>query len=121
MWFEARIWGDPDPTGQNPLFDFDTSAEIHRELLGGMYTCLGGIPNIRSLDPRWEQSTDDNRLGRLLIAQVAFGSDVSAEPWISLPFATPTATGVQIHETVEAVSPDGSQSTTTGVIVVPPA
>ena len=86
-----------------------------------MYTCLGGIPNIRSLDPRWEQSTDDNRLGRLLIAQVAFGSDVSAEPWISLPFATPTATGVQIHETVEAVSPDGSQSTTTGVIVVPPA
>jgi hypothetical protein len=119
MWFEARIWGDPDPAGTNPLFDFDTAAEIHRELLGGMYTYLGGIPNVKSLDPRWEQPTDDNRLGRLLVAQVAFGSDVSAEPWLSLPFATETASGVQIHETVQVDFPDGS-STTTGVIVVPP-
>lgn len=119
LHFDVHLWGDPDPTGQNPLWDFSTTTELYREFVIAWAQNLGNIPNVNIGEGVWRQPTDDKRLGRLLVVPVAWAADISQEPWIVLPYATSTTDGVQVDTTVEMSFPDGSTSVA-GVIVAPP-
>lgn len=117
--FEAHLWGDPDLTGVNALQDFNSCVELERELLTSLYDNCGNTPNVRVSDGRWEQPTHDLRFGRLLVVPFAIGTPVVDLPYVILPYATDTSSGVSIDTTVEVNWPDGS-STVVGVIVAPP-
>jgi hypothetical protein len=117
--FDAHLWGDPDPQAINPLFDFNTTIELYRELLGAFVRQMGGIPNMAIGEGHWDQPTDDKRLGRLLVVPVGFYADITDEPYILAPWATKAASGVQVHATVAVQFPDGT-STSSGVIIAPP-
>jgi hypothetical protein len=116
----VSLWGDPDPTGVNPLLDFNSTIELYRELLGAMYRNLAGAPNVQIGEFVWDQPSNENRLGRLLKGHVAFAVDITDEPYTIVPFANPGVPGTSVEAvvTVAAVFPDGS-STVTGSIVLP--
>jgi len=116
----VELWGDPDPCGQNPLHDFNSTVELYRELLGAMYRNVGGAPNVRAEQSVWQQPTNDRRLGRLLVLPLAWGADLADEPYTIVPFANPGVPGesVQVDLTVVAVAQDGS-STETAPIIFP--
>jgi hypothetical protein len=116
IMFDAHIWGDPDPAGANPLYDFNTAFELYRELVGAFYRNLGGAPSIIAGGARWEQPTDDRRLGRLLIAEIGFYNDLTDEPYVLLPYSTATSPGVQVVETLV----DETSGEQVGPIVAPP-
>lgn len=119
IMFDAHIWGDVDPSAANPLYDFNTTIELYRELVGAFWRQLGGAPSIEHGESRWSQPTDDRRLGRLLVAPIAFFADLTDEPYVLLPYSTTTSPGVQAHIDVIENFPDGS-STDSGTIIVPP-
>jgi hypothetical protein len=118
--FDAHIWGDVDPSGANPLYDFNTTLELYRELVGAFWRQLGGAPSLEHGESRWVQPTDDRRLGRMLVAPIAFFADLTDEPYVLLPYSTATSPGVQAHVTVEETSPDGSSTISVGPIIAPP-
>jgi len=117
--FDAHLWGNPDPNGANPLYDFNSTLELYRELVGAFYRQLGGAPSIEHGEARWAQPTQDRRLGRMLIVPIAFFGDLTDEPYTLLPYSTATSGGVQAAITVVENFPDGS-STAAGPIVAPP-
>jgi len=121
MWLthEARIWGDPDPAESDISFDFSSTLELVRELGGALQRRLGGIDAIRLDSARFDQPEDARRRGRALILPFAFQVPLVDEPFITLPFATQTTTGVTIDATIEEIFQDGS-STIAGVIQAPP-
>ena len=84
-----------------------------------MARTLGNVPNCKIGEAFWRQDTNDDRDGRLLIVPISFAADISDEPYIFLPWATGTTSGVQAHITVEADFPDG-MSTDVGIIIAPP-
>jgi hypothetical protein len=126
LHFDAHCWGDPSPTPTQPpsqfdqLYDFASTVELVRELYGALARNAGNVPNIRPGDARWEQPTDDMRLGRLLVAPFAIGSSLADESFQFIPFATPgvPGTSVQVNVDVETVFPDGS-STDAGTFTPP--
>jgi hypothetical protein len=120
LHFNVHIWGDVDPTGANPLLDFNNALELYRELLGSFYRNLGGAPNVRIGTARWEQPTDIKRSGRLLILPIGWACDITDEPYYIVPVANPGVPGasVQVSLTVTATAPDGSSSVS-GPIVLP--
>ena len=117
IMFDAHLWGDPDPSSQNSLFDFDTTIELYRELLGSMVRVQGGIPNVSIEQARWDQPTEDRRLGRLLIVPIGFYADISDEPYVVVPWATQSTSGLQADITVSELN---GSSTNSVVIVAPP-
>lgn len=121
LGFDAHLWGEPDPSGVNPLHDFNSTIELYRELLGAIARRLGNVANVQVAinEGRWEQPTQDKRFGRKVVLPWSFAFNVADEPWIVLPFATATVPGVQVDTTIEMDFPDGS-STVVGVIVAPP-
>ena len=119
LLFEAHLWGDPDPTNLNALQDFNACIELEAELLTALYDNCGGTPNIQHGEARFEQPTNDVRLGRLMILPFAIGTNVTDLPNIVLPYATDSSGGVTVVTTVQATWPDG-QSTLAGSIIAPP-
>jgi hypothetical protein len=124
--FDAYCWGDESPSMSSPpvenpdaWYGFSSATELERELLIALRNNLGGAAAISEMSARWEQSTDMLKLGRLLIVSFAFDTPVTQEPYVILPFASETASGVQVSATMEEVWPDGT-STIAGVIVTPP-
>ena len=102
------------------MLDFNACLELYRELLGSMYRNCGGAPNVKVRDAEYRQPSNDNRLGRLLVVQVAWAADITDEPFYIVPFANPGVPGqsVQVSLTVTATAPDGSSSVS-GPIVLP--
>jgi hypothetical protein len=118
--FEAHLWGDSDVTAINSLADFNTTIELFRELLGALVRQTGGIPNVLIGEARWDQPTDDRRAGRLLIVPIGFYADITDEPYVVVPWATQSTSGLQASITVTETVPDGSSSTSSGFIIAPP-
>jgi hypothetical protein len=118
--FDVQLWGDPDPLGQNPLLDFNSTVELYRELLGACYRNLGGAPNVQIGRFDWRQPSDDNRLGRLLVGHIAWGADITDEPFYIVPYANPgvPGTSVQVDLDVQSNNLDGS-TTDAGTITFP--
>ena len=117
--FDAYCWGDDLPRPQteaDTLYSFNSAIELERELIVALSHNLGGPAALRLHGAQWDQPTDMNRRGRLLILSFAFETPVTQEPYIVLPYST--TAGVQIHATMETVFPDG-QSSIAGVIIVP--
>jgi hypothetical protein len=119
IMFDAHLWGDVDTTSSNTLYDYNTTLELYRELVGAFWRQLGGAPSIEHGEARWSQPTNERRYGRLLIAPIAFYAELTDEPYILLPYSTATSPGVQVHVTLQDTWPDGS-STVVGPIVGPP-
>lgn len=126
MSFDAHFWGDPNPTPSSPpeenpdlWYSYSSTTELERELLNALANTVGGEAALQLTEARWEQPSDMNRLGRYLILSFSFDTPVTAEPWVIVPFATQSTSGVQVSATMEEVFPDGSSSIA-GVIVVPP-
>jgi hypothetical protein len=121
LTFDALCWGDQPPasTESDLWVSYNTSVEIERELLIALAHNLGGPAAIRLYGARWEQPTDMNRRGRVLVVEFGFETPVTQEPYIVLPYSTVGGSGVQIHATIEAVFPDG-QSSVAGIIIAPP-
>ena len=120
--FEAYLWGDDKPadgTEATTWYSFDSAVELERELLVALAHNLGGPAAIIQLGSTWDQPTDMNRRGRLLVTRFAFETPVTQEPYITLPYSTASTSGVQISTTIEMLWPDGT-STIAGVIVSPP-
>lgn len=126
--FDAHLWGDPSPTQGQPdpteadlWYSYNTTLELERELIVALAQNLGGTAALASdlMSSRWEQLTDMQRLGRELVLSFAFETQVSEEPYVILPYATQSTSGVQVSATVEMVFADGSSSVA-GVIVAPP-
>ena len=120
LCFEAHLWGDPDPTNVTALQDFNACLELEAELLTAIYDNCGGTPNVKHSDSRFEQPTQDVRLGRLFVLPFAIGTDVTDLPYTILPYATDASSGVSVHTTIEAVWNDGT-STIAGIVIAPPA
>ena len=124
--FEAWIWGDPDPnfaTTGNTVYDFDSTLELRRAFVLGLVTQLGDVPELGSLRGRWEQPQDDNRVGRMYVLTFAIKlgvDDAAPTDSVWLPFATDSASGVQVSTTITAISPDGTSTEQMGVIIAPP-
>jgi hypothetical protein len=118
--FDAHLWGDSDVTAINSLVDFNTTIELYRELLGAMVRVQGGIPNVSIGEARWDQPTDDRRAGRLLVVPIGFYADITDEPYVVVPWATQSTSGLQASITVTETVPDGSSSTSSGFIIAPP-
>lgn len=116
---EIWMWGDPDPGKQQPGYDFNSCVELLREVVGAMQRAAGGIPSIQLSAARFDQPTDVNRRGRMLVLPVSFWAPIVDEPYILEPFATSTTPGVHIAATLEEVFNDGS-STIAGIINAPP-
>lgn len=110
--FEVHLWGDPDPTGANPLADFNSAVELYREVVGASIRQSGGIPCVKTGRAEWKQPANDNRLGRLLVLQLGIYVPISDEPYSYVPIANPgvPGTSVQIDVTVAATFPDGTSS-----------
>jgi hypothetical protein len=122
--FDAYCWGDPSPsmssppTEQDAWYSFNSALELERELLIAL-AHIGGTSLIGLEGGRWEQPSDQQQLGRLLITSFTIETQLSQEPYTILPYATQSTSGVQIAATMEEVWPDGT-STIAGVIVTPP-
>jgi len=125
LTFDAWCWGDEDPnfvTTQNTTYSFDSALELRRELCLALAT-LGGIPSVGRLRGRWDQPTNVKRLGRMYVLSSQMWTpidDLDVGPLTVAPFATSTSTGVSIDATVQATSPDGTQTTTEATVVAPP-
>lgn len=121
MWLEheARIWGDPDPADTDNTYDFSSTLELIREFVGSLQRRLGGKPAVRLDHSVFDQPSDVRKRGRAFILQFAFQVPLIDEPFVILPFATQTTTGVTIDATLKEVFQDGS-STIAGVIAAPP-
>jgi hypothetical protein len=126
LHFDAHLWGDESPTPSNPpteydlWYSFNTTVELEREFLGALMRNCGNDPAIyEGLSGKWEQPSNQNRLGRCLILAFTIETPVTDEPWIFLPFAQSTgSSGVQIDVDTVMVFPDGT-STDQGVFIVP--
>jgi hypothetical protein len=116
---EAIIWGDPDPAGLNTTYDFSSTLELVREFVGALVRNLGNSPALRMDHAKFEQPEDVRKRGRYFRLPFAIKVPLVDEPFITLPFATQTTTGVTIDATIEEIFPDGS-STIAGVIQAPP-
>lgn len=121
MWLEhaAYIWGDPDATRTDTSYDFSSTLELVREFCGSLRRRLGNSPALRLDHARFDQPADITKRGRYFVLPFAFQVPLVDEPYITLPFATPTTSGVTIAATLEEIFPDGT-STIAGVITAPP-
>jgi hypothetical protein len=124
--FEAYCWGEETvapatPPLENPdlWYSFSSTLELERELLVAFAHNCGGPAAVRLTSSRWEQPTDLNRFGRLLVVSFAIETPVAQEPYVVLPYATQTTSGVQVSASIKEVFPDGTSSIA-GVIVAPP-
>jgi len=123
MQFAAHCWGDDKPasTEQDLVYSLNSTVELEREFLVALAHNFGGPAAIVSADisGEWDQPTNMQRRGRLLIIRFAIETPVTQEPFITLPFSTASTSGVQVSATVAEVFPDGSSSVA-GIIVTPP-
>lgn len=120
LGFTAQLWGDPDPLGQNTLYDFNTCIELERELLGALRRNAGNTSNLRVRGASWQQDTDNVRRGRILLLDFAIGTPVVEESEIFLLLANPgvPGTSVEIDATLQMQFPDG-QAVPAGVVKAP--
>jgi hypothetical protein len=120
---EAWCWGDEDPsfaaTG-NTAYSFDSTLELRREFVLGLVK-LGDVPELGSLEGRWEQPSNEVRLGRLFVLTFDVKLGLDDDPYVFLPFATDSSSGVQVVTTIQAISPDGTSTEQMGTIIAPPA
>lgn len=123
MLFEAHIWSNPDPgtlTASSPYFDFNSAIELEREFHVAMRQTCGGAA-YQPLGAEWLQPTNDTRRGRLLVVSFRIATPVTETPHTFLPYSTvPGDGGVVGKVTIQATSPDGTQTETVGVINAPP-
>jgi hypothetical protein len=119
LQFDAHLWGDPDLTSANGLQDFNACIELEAELLTALYDQCGGTPNVRHGVARFEQPTDDARMGRVMVLPFEIGTNVTDLPYTILPYATDSASGVTVLTEMSTVFADGTSSVA-GVIVAPP-
>lgn len=120
--FDAYCWGNDKPstsTETDTWVSFNTAIEIEREFLVAVVHNVGGPAAVEMRGSKWDQPTDMNRRGRLLVVSLALETIVSQEPYIVLPFSTASTSGVQIDATISMLWPDGT-STVAGVIIAPP-
>ena len=92
------LWGDPDPnfaTTSDVLYDFDSTLELRREFIEALYTNAGGVPGFKLDGGRWDQPTNERRSGRMYVLSFSILSSIDSEPYIYLPFATATTSGVR--------------------------
>ena len=117
--FEAHIWGEPDPQFLNAptskvgslVYDFNSTFELMREFISALQQSMT-IPTGHPLSFEWDQPTDINRRGRLLVLKFAVMIPILYEPFTILPYA-PASGGVTVEATVEI----GSSSV--GPIIIP--
>jgi hypothetical protein len=73
------------------------------------------------LSARFEQPTNMDRLGRLIVLRFPIELPITDEPWLFLPFASSqSSSGVQIHVDTVMQFPDGSTTDQGTFIVQPP-
>ncbi len=121
--FDAWLWGDEDPafaTTKDVLFSFDSTLELRREFLVGLYYNAVGIGAVVIIRGEWRQPQDVARVGRAYVLTFSFRSQIQDEPYIYLPFATDSASGVTMSTTIYASSGDGSSTEIEGAIIAPP-
>jgi hypothetical protein len=116
MDFDVHIWGEPDPTGVDPLYDFNSTLELEREFLYAMQASMS-IPISVPKSGEWRQPQDVQRRGRLLVLQLRIWTPVVAPPYTILPYSqTPNDGGVERDVSVQINPPTGA---TVGPIIIP--
>lgn len=116
----AYLWGDPlsDSSAVQPYpakiigDSFNSTRELARELIIALIALGRGTPtiDIGGMHAKWWQPNNDTRRGRMLKLDFRYMVPVTDLPWISLPYATSTTSGVVVEAAIQAVSPDGSQT-----------
>jgi hypothetical protein len=120
--FDAYCWGDDmslTSTEADTWVSFNTATEIEREYIVAVLHNVGGPAAVYNLSAKWDQPTDMNRRGRLLVVSLGLETCVTQEPYIVLPYSTAGGSGVQIQATIETLWPDGT-STIIGTVIAPP-
>ena len=120
-WQELEVycWGDPDPGGASDLYSFSSATELARQFLIGMTKASGGPARVQPESATWAQSTDVNRLGRVMILRVSFERHVNVDPPIEVPVASSTTTGIVASLTAQITSPDGTSTVTEALFTAP--
>ena len=125
LGIEAWCWGDEDPdfdTTQNTTFSYDSALEIRREVCLALAQ-FGGVAEIGRIRGRWEQPSNDKRLGRLYVLSFQVWTpinDLSVGAYEVEPFSTSTIPGFSITSTVVSVPFDGSSAIPELAIIAPP-
>ena len=126
LHFRAMLWGDPDPnfaTTSDVLYDFDSTLELRREFIEALYTNAGGVPGFKLDGGRWDQPTNERRSGRMYVLSFSILSSIDSEPYIYLPFATATTSGVEMSTTFVLATDDTSNPASSEVfatLIAPP-
>ena len=116
MDWEAHVWGEPDPTGVDPTYDFDSTLELEREFLYAMQATMT-IPVSVPRSGEWRQPQDVQRRGRLLVVSFRIWTPVMAPPYNVLPYAQTVGDGgVERDITAQINPPTGD---TVGPIIIP--
>lgn len=116
---EVHCWGDDDPAHVSQLYAFSSATDIARQVLVALQDVNGGAARVQIEGADFEQRTDTNRNGRMLVMNVSVEGFVAADPPILVPIATPTTPGAEFVITPMVVSPDGTSTISEGVFVVP--
>lgn len=116
MDWDVHLWGEPDPTGADPVYDFNSTLELEREFLYAMQAAMS-IPIAVPKGGEWRQPQDVQRRGRLLVVTMRIWTPVVAPPYTVLPYsATPNDGGVERDLTVQINPPTGDS---VGPIIIP--
>ena len=122
LHFTAFIWGDPDPNfgvTQDVLYDFDACLELRREFIEALVN-PGGIPTIHLDGATWDQPNNERRSGRMYVLRFSVLSRINNEPYIYIPYATATTSGVSVATTFYAISGDGTSTQVEAAYIAPP-
>lgn len=116
MDWDVHIWGEPDPTGADPTYDFDSTLELEREFLISMQAAMT-IPISVPRSGEWRQPQDVQRRGRLLVLQLRIWTPVVAQPSTILPYSTTPNDGGVVRDIDVQINPPTGQSV--GPIIIP--
>ena len=124
--FEAHLWGADTLTPSSPMTTadlvsgFNDCTELERSLLDGLRIYCGNVFNLHINRSEFRQSTDDNRLGRLLVLEFAIETQVSTLPATVLSYSATPVPGqsLQVALAVTATTESGA-STVVGSILIP--
>mgnify|MGYP006266665485 FL=1 len=116
MDWDIHLWGEPDPTGADPTYDFDSTLELEREFLISMQAAMT-IPVSVPRSGEWRQPQDVQRRGRLLVLQLRIWTPVVAQPSTILPYSTTPNDGGVVRDIDVQINPPTGQSV--GPIIIP--